>query len=264
MTARRILAALILVVVPEAAQYGHPQRRWAIYEPEMQDPVDDPPDAYEDTEFAFARLRFRSPMDGRYRSRWGTDANKSERQFIQGLRRLTRIHARSVEQIVDIDSDEIYDWPWLYAVAIGDWELSDSQVVRLRNYFERGGSLMVDDFHGEREWRDFTAGIARVLPGRAVVELEDDDPIFHTAYDLSQRFQVPGFQVVWGQMYERGGVVPHWRAVVDEKGRVLVAICFNMDIGDAWEWADHPAYPERYASLADRIGVNYVLYAMTH
>ena len=135
---------LILAALVQGAQHGHRQRRWAIYEREMQNPADDPPDAYEKTEFAFARLRFRSPRDGYYyRARWGTDANKSERQFIQGLRRLTRIHARSVEQIVDIDSDEIYDWPWLYAVAIGDWELSESQIVRLRNYFERGNRKSV-------------------------------------------------------------------------------------------------------------------------
>jgi len=261
----RMLAALILAAILAGAQSGHRPRRWAMYEREMQNPVDDPPDAYEETEFAFARLRFRSPRDGYYyRARWGTDSNKSERQFIEGLRRLTRVHARSVEQIVDIDSDEIYDWPWLYAVAIGDWELSESQIVRLHNYFERGGFLMVDDFHAEREWADFAAGMARILPGHAVVELADDDPIFHVVYDLRERFHVPGLQIVRGQRWERGGIGEHWRGVVDQKGRVQVAICFNMDIGDAWEWADYPAYPEPYASLAYRIGVNYILYAMTH
>lgn len=264
MTARRAVAVLILAVVLAAAQSGYRQRRWARYEHEMQNPVDDPADAWEQTEFAFARLRFRSPRDGYYRSRWGTDANKSERQFIQGLRRLTRIHARSVEEIVDIDSDEIYDWPWLYAVGIGDWVLSESHVGRLRRYFERGGSLMVDDFHNLREWTNFMAGIERVLPGHALVELEDDDPIFRVVYDLKERYHIPGLQIIRGQPWERGGIGEHWRAVVDEKGRVQVAICFNMDLGDAWEWADYPEYPERYASLAYRIGVNYVVYAMTH
>jgi hypothetical protein len=183
---------------------------------------------------------------------------------MMALRRLTRIHARSVEQIVDIDSNEIFDWPWLYAVAIGDWTLTESQIARLREYFLRGGFLMVDDFHGEREWRDFMSGIERILPGREVIELPDDHPIFHTVYDLSERVQVSGFNIIRGQPYERGGIVPHWRAVVDEQGRVLVAICFNMDLGDAWEWADYPPYPERLSSLAFRLGVNYIIYAMTH
>lgn len=240
-------------------------RRWAQYEAEMQDPAEDPPDAWEKTEFAFARLRYRSGRDGRWRGRrWGIDANKSDRQFVQGLRRLTRIHARSVEEIVDIESDEIFDWPWIYAVGIGDWSLSESHARRLRHYFERGGSLMVDDFHNEREWASFMAGIQRVIPGYEVIELGDRDPILHTAYDLSNRFRVPGLNVVHGDQIERGGVVPHFRAIVDDKGRVVVAICFNMDLGDAWEWADLPEYPEKYASMAYKIGVNYILYALTH
>src|SRR3954470_489548 len=83
------------------------------YEREMQDPVEeDPPDAAEKTEFAFARLRYRGP-GGRIYSRWGTDSNKAERQFMQGVRRLTRIHTRSVEEIIDADSDTVFNWPWL-------------------------------------------------------------------------------------------------------------------------------------------------------
>ena len=268
MTARRIVSVSILAgamaaLIVKGAQHAR-GNRWAMYEHEMQNPVDDPPDAWEKTEFAFARLRFRSNRNGYFRARWGTDANKSERQFIQGLRRLTRIHARSVEQIVDIDSDEIYDWPWLYAVGVGDWTLSESHVERLRNYFERGGFLMVDDFHNEREWGQFTAGVARIFPGRPVVELEDGDAIFHNVYSLTDRYHIPGLQIVWGQEWERGGVGHHWQGVLDDKGRVMIAMCFNMDLGDAWEWADRPDYPERYASLAYRIGVSYVIYAMTH
>jgi hypothetical protein len=258
-----MLAALVLGVVLCGAEYGSRHRRWAIYEHEMQSPVEDPPDAWEKTEFAFARLRFRSPRGGYYQ-RWGIDTNKSDRLFIQGLRRLTRIHARSVEEIVDIDSDEIYNWPYLYAVAVGDWVLSESQIVRLRNFFARGGFLMVDDFHGEPEWVDFMAGMSRVLPGHQVVELENDAPIFHVVYDLAERVRVPGYNVVFGGQVERGGSVPHWRAILDERGRVQVAICFNMDLGDAWEFADDPGYPEMYATMAYRMGVNYVLYAMTH
>jgi len=262
MVSRWVLGALTLSLVLGAGPHG--QRRWAMYEGEMQDPVDDPPDAWDKTEFAFARLRFRSPRDGFYYSRWAIDANRSERLFVKGLRRLTRVHTRSVEEIVDIDSDRIYEWPWLYAVAVGDWALKDSQVLRLRQYLERGGFLMVDDFHGEREWRHFAAGVARIFPGRPIVELEDGHPIFQVLFDLRKRFQVPGQNVVHGPGYERGGVVPHWRAVLDEKGRVQIAICFNMDLGDAWEFADDPDYPERYASHAYRLGINYILYALTH
>ncbi|MCC7236097.1 MAG: DUF4159 domain-containing protein [Bryobacterales bacterium] len=261
-----VCACCVLAGALVVAQTRTGGRRWAQYEPEMQDPADDPPDAWETTEFAFGRLRYRSNRDWRgfSRSRWGIDANKSDRQFIMALRRLSRVHARSVEQIVDIATDELYDWPWLYAVGIGDWTLTNEHVIRLRNFFERGGFLMVDDFHNEREWASFMAGVNRILPGARMVELEDNDAILHTVYDLSNRYRVPGLNVVHGSQIERGGVVPHWRAILDGKGRVVIAICFNMDLGDAWEWADIPEYPEKYASLAFRVGVNYVIYAMTH
>jgi len=245
---------------------GFQQRRSQVYEREMQNPVEDPPDAHEDTEFAFARLRYRSPGRGRYRGSWGTDSNKAERQFLQGVRRLTGIHTRSVEEIIDVDSDEIFNWPWIYAVEVGYWELSESQARRLREYLDRGGFLVVDDFHGGWEWNTFLASLTRIFPDRPVVELPDDDPIFHVLYDLVKRFQVPGRQYIYsGSTYERfDGVQPHWRGIYDEKGRVQVAILFNMDHGDAWEWADDPRYPEPFAALAYRIGINYVVYAMTH
>jgi hypothetical protein len=263
---RRAIPALLLAVVLLGAQQGRRPNRWAQYEHEMQDPIDDPPDAYEKAEFAFARLRFRSPRDGYYRRhlRWGTDANKSERLFMQALRRLTRVHVRSIEEVVDIDSDAMFDWPFLYAVGVGDWALTAEHAARLRRYLDRGGTLMVDDFHNEREWGSFMAGMNQIFPGRQAVEIDGEDAIFQIAYDTRNPGHVPGYQVVWGQEWERGGVGYHYRAILEPRGRIQVIVCFNMDLGDAWEWADAPEYPEKYASLALRLGVNSVLYAMTH
>jgi hypothetical protein len=125
---------------------------------------------------------------------------------------------------------------------------------------------MVDDFHGMAEWDNFMASMQRVFPDRPVVEIENSDPIFHTIYDLSERFQIPGEQYRrTGLTYERtDGVEPHWRGIYDDKHRLMVAICFNMDLGDAWEWADEPTYPEKFSRGAISIGVNYIVYAMTH
>ena len=258
-----MLAALALGVVLLGAQHGSHHRRWGIYEHEMQTPAEDPPTpGSRPSSLSAACASVHS--NGRYYQRWGIDANRADRLFSTALRRLTRLHVRSVEEIIDIDSDEIYNWPFLYAVAAGDMVVSDSQAARLREYFARGGFLMVDDFHGEPEWADFMDVIRRVLPGHQVIELEEDSPIFHVVYDLAKRVRVPGANVVYGGQVERGGVEPHWRAVLDAKGRVQVAICFNMDLGDAWEFADDPRYPEMYASQAFRMGVNYVLYSMTH
>jgi hypothetical protein len=124
---------------------------------------------------------------------------------------------------------------------------------------------MCDDFHGDREWAVFVDSMQRVFPDRPIVEIENSDQIFHTLFDLDDRYQVPGAQFLWsGSLSEYGGIVPHWRGIYDDKGRLMVAMCFNMDLGDSWEWADDPRYPEKFSALGIRIGVNYVIYAMTH
>jgi hypothetical protein len=107
--------------------------------------------------------------------------------------------------------------------------------------------------------------MSRVFPDRPIVDIENKDAIFHVLYDLDERFQVPGIiRFYTGRDYEYDGVEPKWRAIYDDRGRIMVAICHNMDLGDAWEWADAPQYPERFASLAYRVGINYIIYAMTH
>jgi hypothetical protein len=225
-----------------------------------------PPDAHEKTEYTFARLMYPS---GRWgygrRGSWATDYPKADRQFVQGVRRLTRIHTRSVEQVVDLESDEIFNWPWIYAVEVGYWNLNDAQARKLREYLLRGGFLMCDDFHGTYEWDGFMASMSRVFPDRPVVEIDNADPIFHVLYDLSERFQVPGVQYSYsGRTWEKDGVEARWRGIYDDKGRIMVAITFNQDLGDAWEHADEARYPEKFASLAYRAAINYIIYAMTH
>ena len=243
---------------------GASQNRWAQYENEMQNPMPDPPDAWEERDFVFARLRFRAPRRRSYYESWGIDANKSDRQFLQVIRRLTRVDARSVEAIVDVDSDDMFLYPFLYAVSVGDWQISDSQAERMREYFRRGGFLMVDDFHAEEEWAGFASVLTRIFPSGDVIDLPNDHAIFHTVYDLSDRVRIPGLNVVNGRGVERGGEEPHWRGLIDEEGRVVVAICHNQDVADAWEWADLPEYPERFATEAYKLGINYMVYALTH
>jgi hypothetical protein len=263
-----VTVLLVLTLAPMMILWGWQMRHSQQYEWEMQDPVDDPPDAAEKGEFAFARLRYRQYSGGRgygRRASWGIDANRADRLFETATRRLTRIHSRSVEEVIDIDEGPLFEYPWLYAVEVGHWTLTDQQARKLREYLDRGGFLMVDDFHGTMEWAVFMESLKRVFPDRPVVEIPDDDPIFHMVSNLNDRFQVPGAQFVWsGRTYEQDGYQARWRGIYDDKGRIQVAICHNMDLGDAWQYADEPRYPEKFASLAIRIGVNYLTYAMTH
>lgn len=228
-----------------------------------------PPDANERTEFVFARLRYPNWRSNdrvwSMRGAWSIDYPKADRQFVQGIRRLTRLHIRSVEQVVDLESDEIMNYPWVYVVEPGHWDLTEGQVKKLREYLLKGGFLITDDFHGTMEWDIFMQSMQRVFPDRPPVDLPNSEPIFHTLYDLDDRFQIPGIvNYPFDQTFEYDGVDAHWRGIYDDHGRLMVAVCHNMDMGDAWEWADSPHYPEKYASLAYRIGINFIVYAMTH
>ncbi len=244
-----------------------------------------PPDWERKAEWVRARLRYsdiygypqRSFMmrDGHeYPGYWTMDYPRSDRHLLAGIRRLTRIDTRSIEQVVTFDgTDDVYNWPVLYGVEVGHWNLTDAEALQMREYLMRGGFFMCDDFHGTeayhgvREWDNFTASMSKVLPGRPIEDIPDNDPIFHTLFDLQDRFQVPGAQFFDSHLtYEDGetGKVPHWRCIRDDKGRIIVAICHNMDLGDAWEWADDPRYEEKWASLAYRIAANYFVYDLTH
>jgi len=212
-------------------------------------------------DFSGGRRRF-----GRGAGAWTTDYPRSDRHLLFGVRRLTRIDARSVEQPVAADnSDDVYNWPTLYAVEVGQWELNQEEAAQLRDFLDRGGFLMVDDFHGTREWAIFEEGIKKVFPDREIVDLPKSDGIFHTLYDLDDKYQIPGAQYLrTGSTYEQDGYQAEWKGIYDDKGRVEVAICHNMDLGDAWEWSDDPAYPAEWANMAYRIAMDYFVYDLSH
>ena len=233
-----------------------------------------PPDYQEKTEWAFARLMYPGGANDGYAGRegywpegdalWTQDFPRADRHFSEAVRRLTRLHVRSVEQAVNLDDgDQIYNWPWLYAVQVGEWGITDSEAKKLRDYLLRGGFFMADDLHGTTEWQVFEETMKRVFPDRPLEDIPDSDPIFHTVYDLDQRYQIVGAEHL-GEGHKADGYVARWRAIRDDKGRIMVAVSFNSDIGDSWEWADDPRYPEKYSALGVRIGVNYILYSMTH
>jgi hypothetical protein len=230
-----------------------------------------PPDWNERHEWVFGRLRYKNFTGGGFgrggrRSSWATDYPRGDRYLVMGLKRMTRIDVRSVEQVIDLDgSDDIFNWPFLYAVEVGRWSLDEKEAAQLRDYLLRGGFLMVDDFHGTYEWEVFAASMRRVFPDRPMVDLESGDQIFHVLHDLNDRIQVPGNQYLnSGQTYERDGYEAVWRGIFDDKGRIMVGICANMDLGDAIERSDEPEYPEKFSALAHRVVANYAVYALTH
>lgn len=233
-----------------------------------QDPRPSPGAREAPGEFQFVRLAYSGIGYGRGRygrQMWRTDWPEAEHHFLKGIGRLTRVAAAEQGRILTPLDDEIFDFPWLYAVEVGFWYLNDQEAARIRDYLLRGGFLMVDDFHGTREWSSFLASMQRIFPDRPIVDIPEHDEAFHVIYDLDQRIQIPSLQIAYtGLTWEKGGITPHWRGIYDDDGRLMVAINHNMDIGDAWEHADWPEYPENMTALAYRFGINYLIYAMTH
>lgn len=221
-------------------------------------------------EFQFVRLAYSVNQYARRggwggRQVWQTDWPDAEQHFLKGVGRLTRVAAARDGRVLTPSDERIFDYPWIYAVEVGYWHLSDRDARTLREYLQRGGFLMVDDFHGTWEWAAFIASMERVFPDRPIVDIPENDEAFHVIYDLDHRIQIPSRMYTYsGVTWEKDGYTPHWRGIYDDDGRLMVAINFNMDIGDAWEHADWPDYPENMTALAYRFGINYLVYAMTH
>ncbi len=253
------LALLLLVV----AGFAQAQRGFGGRRPQSIDmDFSEVPTA----EWHFARLVYSnasSSRRGRYGA-WTTDYPDAEYHLSEGIGRLTRIDTGQVSssgdggRLVRLSDESVFQYPWLYAVEVGQWYLSEAEAAVLREYLDRGGFLMVDDFWGEYEWQVFVDSMRRVFPDKPIVELAEDHELLHVLYDLDQRTQIPG------RGGQRPGTVPHWRGVFDDNNRLMVAINFNMDMGDAWEHADDAWYPEPMTALAYRFAVNYLVYSMTH
>jgi hypothetical protein len=221
------------------------------------------------SEFQFARLAFGAygrPYGGSRNEPWLRDWPEADYHFMMGVDRLTLIDATSESRQVRLEDDSVFDYPAIYAVKVGFMRLNDLEAGRLREYLLRGGFLIVDDFHGPAEWEEFAASMQRVFPEKPIVDLPTTEEVFHVLYNLDQRTQIGGIQAVTsGRTWEHPqGVPAHWRGIHDDEGRLMVAINFNMDLGDAWEHADDAAYPEPLTALAYRFGINYLIYTMTH
>ncbi len=222
-----------------------------------------PDDSLGKYEFYFTRTIYSG--FGRGRS-WAVDGPRADRIFLEGLRRLTVIDAYDMENPVRLDDPKLFKFPFIYALEVGAMGLTDSEARALRNYLLAGGFLFIDDFWGSYQWMNFEREMSRVLPEYPIQELPLDHPVFTTVYDIDSIVQVPniGNALRGGPTWEYGGYVPHVRGIFDDNGRLMVAIHWNTDLGDAWEWADDPYYPLKYSNYAWQVAINFIVYAMTH
>jgi len=216
-------------------------------------------------EFRFARLIYAdAPQYGRRRSGWWSqDWPEADEHFSENLQRLTRINTGQ-PVTVRLTDEQLFDFPFLYATQVGYWDLSDIEIARLREYLLRGGLLMGDDYWGEGERANFEASIARAFPDRPIVDIPADDAVLRVVFPISEFTQIPGLRHIgrFGRMAQLPA--PRWRGIYDDSVRLLVAMNYNQDVGDSWEEADNPDYPEPMTALGYRLGINYITYVMTH
>lgn len=221
-------------------------------------------------EFYFTRAIYSGEYDDNdMGGRWAIDYPKADHQFLVALKRLSILDAYGSDNAIELTNPMLRRFPLLYAVEVGSMSLSDAEVLALRNYLLAGGFLVIDDFWGSWAWEQLVSQMQLVFPDRAIVELPLDHPVFHVFYNIDSVLQVPNVRQGWaaqhgGPTHEYDGVVPHVRGIFDDEGRLMVLINWNTDLGDAWEWADNPDYPLRFSTYAFEIGINFVIYAMTH
>jgi hypothetical protein len=206
---------------------------------------------------------------------WATDWPDSDLNFSFRLQQLTALKVNPDPITLRLTDEKLFDYPFLYMIEPGRLFFSDEEVTALRRYLLNGGFLMVDDFWGDFQWQNFYEQIKRVFPEREPEELPLDHEIFRCVYKLKEKPQIPSINTAqWGRdqgiTWEEGHGgdcrTVHYKGIFDDKGRMMVIICHNTDLGDGWEReGEDPWYFHEFSEKkAYPMGINIVTYAMTH
>ena len=216
----------------------------------------------QDAEFVFARIRYNSAYGGSgFRRRgggWAHDYPDAEEHILQVSNEATRINLNKMSYvIVDLDSEEIFQYPFIYFSEVGEMGLTDKETLNFREYLTRGGFAMIDDFDSQVSLDHFLSQMKQVFPEREFIKMTIDHPLFHTFYEIPTLDIDPPYGA-------RDGGRPTFYGYFDDRGRLTMIICHNNDVGDFWEWIDQPRYPLQPSTEALRFGVNFFIYSLTH
>ncbi len=224
--------------------------------------------AQSDHGFRFVRVQYGGEATGwvsQFGDTWSHDYPTAEYNFYEALERTTKVNVERPSLILTLSDPRIFEYPILYLCEPGYWEMAEEEVELLREYFDRGGFMLFDDFRGEDEWYKFYSQMKRVFPEREPVEVPNDHSIWQIYYDVDP---VLTPSMVGGQGGRRGGrrgrpaYEDQYFGFFDDNERLMVMVAFNQDLGDGWEWPD---FNDQNASLMTfQMGVNFLIYALTH
>lgn len=225
--------------------------------------------------FTFVRIQYHSDSPygwRRGRGDWRTDYPDAEWNLALRLQQMTSLKVNGDGLVLELTDPELFHYPFIYMVEVGDLYFLESEVPVLQKYLLNGGFLMVDDFWGEDAWENFSRQMKRIFPDREPEELPITHPIFNIVFPLKEKPQVPNVELgtysqISGVTWEREDArTPHYKAIKDDKGRIMVIICHNTDLGDGWEREGNNIYyfKEFSEKKAFPLGINIIVYAMTH
>lgn len=181
---------------------------------------------------------------------WAHDFPTAEQNLYTAINALTSLPLNYQYKTIALNDEAIFDFPFLYICEVGYWTPNEQEAAILSEYLQRGGFLLVDDFRGGFEWRNFAAQMQRIVPYEPR-PLELTHPIFHCFFDFDRL----------GDHSPYWNLTPQYFGIFDDKGRIMAVINYNNDIGDGWEW---PESDEVFSMEAFKLGINYLVYAMTH
>ena len=264
------LAATAVVAEPLFGQWGRGYRGRRV-------PPRAPDEAAVPGEFTFCRLQYYQVRREWLGTGWNTDYPDGDRNLPYRLSQLTTANIARDEQrapfhaVVTATDEGLYACPFLFASDVGTIGFSEIEVVRLRDYLLKGGFLWADDFWGDYAWSNWTAQMAKVLPGHEIVRIPMDHVLFHTLYSVDSIPQIPSIQY-WrdsgrGGTSERGSesATPTLHGIMDESGRLMVIMTHNTDIADGWEReGEDDEFFFLFSPNAYAVGINVIMYMMKH
>ena len=212
-----------------------------------------------DGRFTFVRLRYGPPIPFQsQRIPWSHDYPEGEQNLMRILKEISYLGPHIEEtNVMALDDPELYKYPLTYLCEPGTWWVTDKEASSFRTYLQKGGYVIVDDFR-INHWENFETQMRRVLPDARFFDLDQSHPIFHSFFEINAPQDIP-------QYYDVGK--PIFRGIFennDPKKRLMVAIAYNTDLSEFWEWSGTGFKPIDESNEAFKIGVNFFMYGMTH
>jgi hypothetical protein len=216
-----------------------------------------------DGRFTFVRLRWTSDSGfsrrGGFNSAWNHDYPRAERHLSLILQDLTALDVRTDDSLaLTLDDPELFNYPIAFMWEPGFWSLSDREAASFRAYLLKGGFAVFEDFDGPQQWSHFEAQMRRVLPDGRFVELQGTHPIFNSFFRVKD---------VHAIVHPMIGIRPSYYGLFEDNDpakRLMVVANFDNDVPEYWEWSGQGLYPFDMSNEAYKLGVNYVIYGLTH